>query len=663
MQVRLIGAAMAAALFTFAPVATVVQAAPVEAYGKLPTIEPDQFALSPAGDRIAFVATAGAGRQLVVRELTGKTLIAADIGKSKVRYLRWAGETHVLLGTSVTWNNMDADQSAIGELFQIVVVNPDTGKTFVVFDHQPKIFPAVFDDYGAFETGGKWYGYFGGVTLAGSGKSRVDFSNVTSGTAYAPDHSWTDVYRVDLDTGVHERVSGGSKMVAGRVYGPNGEMVAHSEYDEPTGKWALFAGADGEHEVMAQAAKLHDIALDGLGRQPGTVVVWSTASTNAGVYEVDLAHGGAETPLLAGDAVDGLQHDRNGRLVAAVVERNRPVTVFLDPALNAAFARAAKPFHGEVSFVSADDSWTRWILLTEGDGDSGTYYLVDLNKGTAEVVATMYPAIDTPDVGPVRMISYKASDGLALNGVLTLPPGKADARNLPVVILPHGGPEAHDTLGFNWWAQAFASQGYAVFQPNFRGSDGASTALRDAGYGEWGRKMQTDLSDGLAELARRGIVDPKRACIVGGSYGGYAALAGVTVQHGIYRCAVSYGGVADLNNMLRWETDRRGQQTAAFRYWKRFMGARSEGDPALHEISPAALAAKADAPILLIHGKSDSVVPIDQSRTMANALRAAGKPVEFLELDGEDHWLSTEPARVRMLEAAVEFVKKNNPPS
>jgi dipeptidyl aminopeptidase/acylaminoacyl peptidase len=664
MHARWVGAAMAAALFTFAPGAGVVQAAPVEAYGKLPTIEPGQFALSPAGDRIAFVATAkgGAARQLVVRELTGKTLMAANISKNKVRYLRWAGETHVLLGTSATLNNLDSAQSAIEEVFQVVVLNLDTGKNFAVFDRQPKIWPQVIDDYGVFETGGKWFGYYGGITMGGSGNSVVDFSKVTSQTAYFPDHWYTDVYRVNLDTGAHEKVSGGSNTLAGRALGPGGEIVAHSQYDQPTGKWMLFAGAGGDHKVMEQMSKLHDIGLSGLGRQPGTVVVTSNDTDNTGVYEFDLAHGDARTELLKGEFVDELRHDRNGRLVAAVVERDVPVTVFLDPALQAAFARASKPFGGKATFISADDSWTRWILLTEGDGDSGTYYLVDLNKGTAEVIATMYPDIDTPDVGPVRMIAYKAADGLALQGVLTLPPGKAEAKNLPVVILPHGGPEGHDSPHFDWLAQAFASQGYAVFQPNFRGSDGGSTALRDAGWGEWGRKMQTDLSEGLAELARRGFVDPKRACIVGASYGGYAALAGVTVQQGLYRCAVSYGGVADLNNMLRWETDRGGQQTASFRYWKKFMGARSEGDSSLREISPAALAAKADAPILLIHGKNDSVVPIDQSRTMAGALRARGKPVEVLELDGEDHWLSSEATRVQMIKAAVEFVKKNNPP-
>jgi dipeptidyl aminopeptidase/acylaminoacyl peptidase len=215
----------------------------------------------------------------------------------------------------------------------------------------------------------------------------------------------------------------------------------------------------------------------------------------------------------------------------------------------------------------------------------------------------------------VRIVSWRAADGLTLSGVLTLPPGRA-ARALPLVVLPHGGPEARDYPGFDWWAQAYASRGYAVFQPNFSGSGGYDIGLRNAGLGQWGRKMQTDISDGVADLARQGIVDPKRACIVGGSYGGYAALAGVTVQQGLYRCAVSVAGVADLAEMLAYNRDRAGLRSDTMRYWKAFMGVNDSTDDSLNAISPVLRASHADAPILLIHGKEDIRVPINQSERM-----------------------------------------------
>jgi len=224
-------------------------------------------------------------------------------------------------------------------------------------------------------------------------------------------------------------------------------------------------------------------------------------------------------------------------------------------------------------------------------------------------------------------------------------------------MLPHGGPHAYDEQAFDWWAQAFASRGYAVFQPNFRGSTNRDDAFVRAGYGEWGRKMQTDISDGLEELVRQGIVDPKRACIVGASYGGYAALAGVTLQQGLYRCAVSVAGVSDLSLMYNTDYRESGQVGLLRRSLLEELGPRSGFGAA----SPRRLAAQADAPILLIHGREDTVVPYEQSAKMADALKDAGKPHRLVDLGEEDHWLSRSSTRMKMLEEAMAFVQEHNP--
>jgi dipeptidyl aminopeptidase/acylaminoacyl peptidase len=202
-------------------------------------------------------------------------------------------------------------------------------------------------------------------------------------------------------------------------------------------------------------------------------------------------------------------------------------------------------------------------------------------------------------------------------------------------------------------------RGYAVFQPNFRGSSGYGTAFRNAGFGQWGRKMQTDISDGLAALAAEGIVDPKRACIVGGSYGGYAALVGVTIQQGLYRCAASYSGISDPAKMLRQNINDRGARTFR-RYWGDYLGTLHPEDIP-KEISPRANAGQADAPILLAHGEKDTIVLLEQSEDMAAALRKAGKPVEYIELKNEDHWLSRSATRLQWFKAMVAFVQKHNP--
>jgi dipeptidyl aminopeptidase/acylaminoacyl peptidase len=165
-------------------------------------------------------------------------------------------------------------------------------------------------------------------------------------------------------------------------------------------------------------------------------------------------------------------------------------------------------------------------------------------------------------------------------------------------------------------------------------------------------------------LAATGMIDPKRVCIVGGSYGGYAALAGVTMEHGIYRCAVSVSGVADVHRMIGgvWSSLVDADKSNGARYLDRFVGAKEPTDPVYDRISPLRHAAEADAPILLIHGKEDTVVPYEQSVLMESALKGAGKSVEFVTLPGEDHWLSRDATRRQMLQATVAFVEKNNPP-
>jgi dipeptidyl aminopeptidase/acylaminoacyl peptidase len=173
--------------------------------------------------------------------------------------------------------------------------------------------------------------------------------------------------------------------------------------------------------------------------------------------------------------------------------------------------------------------------------------------------------------------------------------------------------------------------------------------------------MQTDLSDGVRYLEREGLIDPARVCIVGASYGGYAALAGAALDRGVYRCAASVAGPADMRRFVEWSRNQNG--VSALRWWTRFMGAESPKDPVLTEISPAQHADQVEVPVLLVHGKDDTVVPLEQSRLMAQALTRAGKPVELLVLDGADHWLLRGDTRLAMLRSVVAFLEKHNPPT
>jgi dipeptidyl aminopeptidase/acylaminoacyl peptidase len=319
-----------------------------------------------------------------------------------------------------------------------------------------------------------------------------------------------------------------------------------------------------------------------------------------------------------------------------------------------------RTFDGEhVRLVSAADGFTKFVVRVDGAKHGFLYELVDLKAHRADPIGDVYEGGALPL--PVRRITYAATDGLQIPAYLTLP-RVGNGKNLPLIVLTHGGPAARDTADFDWWAQALADQNYAVLQPNYRGSD-LDWRFLAAGFGEWGRKMQTDLSDGVRYLVREGIVDVQRVCIVGASYGGYAALAGVTLDPGVYRCAVSVAGLSDLKRWLDWVNAKNlgRQNNMTQRYWDRFMGVSGPTDPVLDAISPIRHLDAVNVPVLLIHGQDDTVVPYEQSRVMFDALRHAGKDVEFVTLKHEDHWLSRSETRLQMLEKSVAFLRAHNP--
>jgi acetyl esterase/lipase len=624
----------------------------IEAYGKRPAIE--QISLSPSGERYALIVVVGETRTLAVMTADGKTaLFAVGVGQAKVVDVHWAGEDHILVKVFHTVPlGMDFDV-AKAEFATVVSINLKTHKSIGVFEKHFQVSNIVEGTYGEAEVGGHWYGYFGGITYGAEKDPNNRFL----------DHMWPDLYRVDLDTGAIDIVAHGSDQAGDWLVGPDGQVIARTTYDERTGAWQVKSGGFGGSLLASGKSAL--AAVDGLrrGRSTDTVVVDQPLPDGA-VYQEFKLSGEASADTPADETVEGLLTDPVSRLWVGTVSRgDQPTPRFFDPVADARVRGAMKAFPGlSVSLISFTPDLGRMIVETSGTGDSGTYWLVDIATHGAIAIGYEYPEVAPDTVGAIEMIDWKAADGLALRGVLNLPPGR-DPKGLPLIVMPHGGPEDRDYPQFWWWAQLFASRGYAVFQPNFRGSSGYGKPFRDAGFGQWGRKMQTDISDGVAELVKRGIADPKRACIVGWSYGGYAAEAGVTVQHGLYRCAVSMAGVSDPQALIQYSRDEAaGHETLEVRYWKAFLGVTSDWRSDLSAISPAKLAAQADAPILLVHGKDDTVVPIAQSQEMERALRAAGKPVEFLTLPNADHWLLRDDSRLAMAKASLAFVLKYDPP-
>jgi len=642
-------------ILVLAPTMTRAAAPPLEAYGRLPSVE--YPVISPSGLRLAYVVAVGEKRRLVTRELPGKILAVAELGDIKVRGLQWAGEELVVANTSST-QNLGVDYGLKHELFNLAILNVTTSKVLWPLNSE-RVFNAALGFYGVRQSAQHWYAFVGTLRLE---RSKVTQLTVENPEEYHIAGSEPQLTRVDLATGELKTAAPALRYGRGWLLDAAGEVIANERYNDSSKTWTLYAGAHDTDKLADLTDRYGEDSIIGQGRTPGTVLYQVVDSEHGARYmEAALDGKSAPTPLFAGIELREFLNDRtSGLLDGIVVEGNEP-ELRMFGAEHIAVMRAAQGTFPTLRVMpySMSEDYRRLVVQTEGQQDSGTWWFVDLKAGTAVKIGSLYPEVGASQMGPYRVVKYHAADGLELEGVLTLPPGK-EPKNLPLVALPHGGPEARDHPGFDWWAQAFASRGYAVWQPNFRGSSGYGADFRDKGFGEWGRKMQTDVSDGIVELAQEGIVDPKRACVVGGSYGGYVALAGVTLQHGVYRCAVSVAGVADLQAMLFRTSER--SDLGEYRYWRSFMGVDTAPGHDIDPWSPDKHAGSADAPVLLIHGKDDTVVPIEQSRLMKKALESAGKTVEFVELDSEDHHLSREKTRQAMLRVAVDFVQRYNPP-
>ncbi len=304
---------------------------------------------------------------------------------------------------------------------------------------------------------------------------------------------------------------------------------------------------------------------------------------------------------------------------------------------------------------SSEDNQTL-LLYVEGPSDAPAYYEYRLSQKRIEFIGHENAALEEKRMPSATLLEYSARDGKKVHGYLTRPPGGETATLLPLVVMPHGGPEARDFLAFNLFVQSFAARGYAVFQPNFRGSEGFGLDYIESGYGRWGREMQNDITDGVNALIERGVADPKRICIVGASYGGYAALAGATLTPELYRCVASIAGVTDLTALLRSERNRYGVKSETYEYWVKQIGDPERDAQRIAAVSPVQLVERIKAPILLVHGKDDDIVPFTQSEVLKNALDKSGRRTELVVLEDEGHsgW---KPASLRrVLDVVQKFV-------
>ena len=630
-------------------------APPAEAFGTLP--QTDHVSISPNGKTLAWADFSAAAARVVMFDVAAHATkrVSRIDPPMKLRDLYWGDDDTLLVAVSFV------DPSASGErdraeFFRLMSVDANTGEAHVMLmsgGFRPNVTDSqVLATY-----------------LAGRPKTLIMSSRDWSAVAHRAeigsrlndarkDSGWVSaVYAVDTRTGTGKLIEQGTQFTDQWVIDPDGDAVARSEFD-PRGNVFRILVKRGLswHEILHQENQ-GKFELSGLTAD-GTAIVALGPSDHGRAKLLALPLDGSAPRVMLEDAqleVDAVQNDRLSRIpVAAILGGPDPQYRFFDPADQKRADGVARAFPGRrVSIYSESQDKQRVVAYVAGPATPPAFYLVDFKSHRADLIGEEYPALTGAHLGESRAISYKARDGLEIPAYLTLPPGSA-VKNMPLVVLPHGGPEARDTPRFDWWAQFLATRGYAVLQPQFRGSSGFGNEFRLAGRRQWGGLMQDDITDGVTFLIQQGIADPHRLCIVGASYGGYAALAGAAFTPDLYACAVSINGVSNLPQMQHWVQVRSGSESDTVGYWRDSIGPHL--DPKVIAASPVNAVDRIHVPIMLMVSSDDTVVPQSQSEQMARALQQSGKSVSVVTLQGDDHWLSHSETRVRMLKELDTFL-------
>ena len=580
-------------------------------------------ALSPDGKRLAYLAPSNGSLSVWVRTIgaTDDRVVASD-PKRPIRNAFWSPD-----GSRVLFL-----QDAGGdENFHLFAVDPAAPST-----------PTDLTPYPKTRVGIESIDYAHPTILVQMNKR---------------DPQLFDVYRLDpktgaatLDTQNPGNASGFAEdahdvVRAAVVQKPDAstDVLVRDAQDAPWRTLANFAADDGSANVWG-------FTPDGSG-----IYITTAAGTNAEqLFRYDLKTG-ARTAV-AGDP----QYDvffvafsqRTKAPMVAGIERDRLDMIVLDPAYAADMAAIKAQVPGDISSVTVDRDEGVWLVGSTVDNGGPTYWTYDRGSKKATLLFAVRPALAQYTLAKMTPVTYPARDGMTIHGYLTTPVG-VDPKNLPTVIFVHGGPWARDTWGYSSYPQWLANRGYAVLQPNFRGSTGYGKAFVNAGDRQWAGAMRTDLLDAKDWLVKQGISDPKRVAIMGGSYGGYATLAALTFSPDAFAAGVDIVGPSNLNTLLQSIPPYWGPIRSTF---TRRMG---EGTDFLNSQSPLFKADAIRVPLLIGQGLNDPRVNVRESDQIVAAMRKNAKPVTYVVFPDEGHGFAR-PENNKRFNAAVEaFLAQN----
>jgi len=481
-------------------------------------------------------------------------------------------------------------------------------------------------------------------------------------------YDYPSVYRVDLDTMEMKKVVGEHPYVWNWFADSSGTVRAGLGVQSH--RWWLLYRKDADakfEKVMRRVLKQGDDDEGSIERFiPLNGSDHGYAVTNArtgryGLYHYDFSSDSIGEPVFEHPQVDidDFRISEQNEITAVYYTDDRSRVEWLVPRMKELQGKIDRALPDRINRVISMSSDGEKMLIWSGSAaDPGVYFYYDAPAARMSQLARPYGKMTDKQLADMNSVSYAARDGLQIPAYLTLPPG-VEARQLPLIVMPHGGPFLRDEWGYDTWVQFLANRGYVVLQPNFRGSTGYGRGFVVKGEGQWGRTMQDDLDDGVKWLVEQGKVDPKRVCIMGGSYGGYAALWAAARNPEIYRCAISFAGISDLAAMIKY--DRRA--FAATRYYTAWRE-RVQGDKSfdLNTVSPLYAIDRINIPLLIAHGSDDENVPLAQSRKLHEALLKAKKPHSYIVYEGEGHGFDKPENATAFLEQVDQFLRTNNPP-
>ena len=633
-------------LFIFASSVVIASPTPND-YGALPTIQ--MVAISPSGESIAYRKVTESQNSIIVTSISQKkNLLALDIAKLQPENIYFLNDEQVILIAS----ELRRIEGFLGKF--------DLSTAFVLNIEDKKIRQLLTpgDKILAGQTG---LGKVAGRTPDG----KFVFMPAWSDTNNIFPESIYNLYKVDLSKKFMKLATQGNQQAKDFFIDREGNTLAIEEYDNKKNLHKIIAKRDDDWvEIFTESTSIRKKNFVGLTADFKSLVFLDTKDkTDHTSYNLmKLADGVITQSILARDDADieGVIVDSQRVIYGVRYSGFIPSYKFFDATLDQRIKEIVSQFPEQAVYLNDwSPDWKNIVVNVSGSNYASDYFLFGANQKPV-FLTTGRPQIKADNINPLGKVTYTARDKLKIPTLITIPRNKAsELKNLPAVIYPHGGPESHDTIGFDYIAQALASEGYLVIQPQFRGSSGFGFKHRDAGYGEWGGKMQDDITDAVNFFSTKGIIDPQRVCILGASYGGYAALAAGAFTPELYQCVVSINGVSDLNAMLDYDKNRNGKDSEAFAYWQLQLANGNVNKESLEKTSPSKFAKQFMAPVLLINSENDKTVEPEQSVKMFKALQKTNKSVQLITLEGDDHYLEKGATRTQALTEVVKFVKEN----